>query len=276
MSLSVGFLDGPRGPLFRCSHAAQGGSRGRVLYVHPFGEEHNKSRRMAAEQARALAAAGFDVLQPDLFGCGDSVGNFGEADWAGWRDDLSACLAWLDARSSGPLLLWGLRSGALLLSDWLAHATQPVGPPACTVLWQPVIQGDAFLTQFLRLRVAAGMMSGEGDGGKESTRQMRERLEAGEALEVAGYTLSPGLAQGLAQARLAPPASGPVLWLEVANAGATDLPPASRKCVEAWRECGHVVHSAVVPGEPFWNTQEIGYAPELVTTTLRLLDEVCP
>lgn len=276
MPFELGFIEGPRGPLFRFFHPASGRSRGRVLYVHPFGEEHNKSRRMAAEQARALAAAGFEVLQPDLFGCGDSVGDFGEADWAGWRDDLSACLAWLDARSSGPLVLWGLRSGALLLSDWLAHATQPVDPPACTVLWQPVIQGDAFLTQFLRLRVAAGMMSVEGDGGKESTRQMRERLEAGEALEVAGYMLSPGMALGLAQARLAPPPSGAVLWLEVANAEAADLPPASRKRVEEWRQRGHVVHSAVVPGEPFWNTQEIGYAPALVTTTLRLLDEVCP
>lgn len=273
MSFEVGFIDGPRGPLFRCFHPASGRSRGRVLFVPPFGEEHNKSRRMVAEQARAFAAAGFDVLQPDLFGCGDSAGEFGEADWAGWRDDLSACLAWLDDSSSGPLVLWGLRAGALLLSDWLVHASMAsnaIAPPVCTVLWQPVSHGDTYLNQFLRLRVAAGMMGGN----KESTRQLRERLAAGEPLEVAGYTLSPGVAQGLAQARLVPPPSGAVLWLEVANAESAELPPASRKRVDEWCGAGLIVRSAVVSGEPFWSTQEIGYAPELITTTLCLLDEV--
>jgi len=35
----------------------------------------NKSRRMAALQARVFAAMGFGVLQIDLFGCGDSRAN---------------------------------------------------------------------------------------------------------------------------------------------------------------------------------------------------------
>lgn len=273
MRLETGFLDGLRGPLFYCFYPAQGTARGRVLYVHPFGEEHNKSRRMAAEQARALAAAGFDVLQADLFGCGDSAGDFGETDWSGWHADLTTSLAWLDARSQAPLVLWGLRSGALLLADWLAkvdRAAVSSAMPVCTVLWQPVAQGDTFLMQFLRLRVAAGMLGSE----KESTKQLRARLEAGEALEVAGYTLSPALAQGLATARLVPPPSGKLVWLEVANGEQPELPPASRMRIEEWRAQGIEVHSAVVPGDPFWNTQEIGRAPELITHTLRLLDEV--
>ena len=36
--------------------------RGAVVYVHPFAEELNKSRRMAALQARAMAAAGYAVV----------------------------------------------------------------------------------------------------------------------------------------------------------------------------------------------------------------------
>ncbi len=39
-----------------------------VVHVHAFAEEMNKSRRMAAMQSRALAAAGFAVLQIDLLG----------------------------------------------------------------------------------------------------------------------------------------------------------------------------------------------------------------
>jgi alpha/beta superfamily hydrolase len=41
-------------------------------------EELNKSRHVAAAQARAFAAAGYSVLQIDLYGCGDSSGDFGE------------------------------------------------------------------------------------------------------------------------------------------------------------------------------------------------------
>ena len=51
-------------------------ARGAVLHLHAFAEEMNKSRRMVALQARALAEAGFAVLQIDLHGCGDSGGDF--------------------------------------------------------------------------------------------------------------------------------------------------------------------------------------------------------
>src|SRR5262245_3855900 len=62
--------------------------RGTVLHVHPFAEEMNKSRRMAALHARALAGAGFEVLQVDLAGCGDSSGEFGDATWDDWVADV--------------------------------------------------------------------------------------------------------------------------------------------------------------------------------------------
>ena len=49
------------------------------MYAHPFCEEMNKARRMAALQSRRLAALGYSVLQIDLFGCGDSSGDFADA-----------------------------------------------------------------------------------------------------------------------------------------------------------------------------------------------------
>src|SRR5690242_13967142 len=45
------------------------------VYVPPFAEEMNLARRMAALQARALAAVGIGVLLLDLFGTGDSDGD---------------------------------------------------------------------------------------------------------------------------------------------------------------------------------------------------------
>jgi pimeloyl-ACP methyl ester carboxylesterase len=79
--------------------------------VHPFAEEMNKSRRMAALQSRALAAQGYAVLQIDLFGCGDSGGDFAtrrgrNGATTSRRDAMAA------ARVSGAITLWGLRLGA--------------------------------------------------------------------------------------------------------------------------------------------------------------------
>src|SRR5436190_21776504 len=89
-------------------------SAGAMLYLHPFAEEMNKSRRMAAMQARALAAAGWTVLQLDLFGCGDSEGEFGSASWTQWLDDAAAAIEWLDADTGSTPALWGVRTGCLL------------------------------------------------------------------------------------------------------------------------------------------------------------------
>src|SRR6218665_1924947 len=97
-------------------HPAQGPLRAQILYIHPFAEELNRSRRMASLQARRLAQAGYEVLQIDLHGCGDSPGEFGEASWDGWLDDIAAAAAWLRARhpTPPPLWLWGLRLGCVL------------------------------------------------------------------------------------------------------------------------------------------------------------------
>src|SRR5688500_8337577 len=115
----------------------------------------NKARRMAALQARRLAAEGFAVLQIDLLGCGDSSGDFCEARWELWRRDVQAALAWMRQRFQVPLALWGLRLGAVLACD-VAQREETVDR---LLLWQPVTNGSQFLTQFLRLRLASEMLA---------------------------------------------------------------------------------------------------------------------
>jgi exosortase A-associated hydrolase 2 len=263
----AGFMDGARGPLFHVLHApAVEPARGAVLYAHPFAEEMNKSRRMAALQARLFAAHGFAVLMPDHFGCGDSAGDFGEANWDVWVEDLAAAAHWLRSRYPAPLILWGLRTGCLLISEVL---TRGIAPERC-LFWQPVTSGELYLNQFLRLRMASEMMA----GGKESVKGLRESLASGEALEVAGYTLSPALAQPLAGARLIPSAC-PVDWFEVVMDQNAALSPAGRRVVDAWQADGVRVSVTTVPGEPFWNTQEIREVPGLLDASLeRLLGAV--
>ena len=268
MTLNVGFIESARGRLFQAVYTPDSGIHvGSVLYVHPFAEEHNKSRRMAARQARQLASAGYVVAMLDLYGCGDSEGDFEDAGWADWLDDLRAGVYWLIKNHPGPLVLWGLRTGCLLIGEYLARGEEIGQQPAANVFWQPVISGDQYLKQFLRLRVAAGMLSGS----RESTAELRERLLAGDALEVAGYEISPRLAGGLVAARLSPPPTGKVHWLEVVSSESGTLGPASRQLIDDWLERGIDVSPGVCHGEAFWGTQEIREVPDLLLETSKRL-----
>ena len=70
--LEAFFLPAAPGERFCLAHAPAREPRGAIVYVHPFAEEMHKSRRMAALQARLLAARGWLVLQPKRSTCSTS------------------------------------------------------------------------------------------------------------------------------------------------------------------------------------------------------------
>ncbi len=265
------FLDGGADARFCVFHSPppESACRGAIVYLHPFAEEMNKSRRMAALGAAALAADGYAVLQIDLHGCGDSAGDFGDATWESWLDDVARARRWLQ-RELGERLteapaLWGLRLGALLALDAARRAPEP---PSFLLLWQPVTSGTVLLTQFLRLAVA-GQMLAAGSADKGGTAALRERLAAGEALEIAGYHLNAALARALdaQDAAKASPPPCPVHWLEVVTEADRPMPPAAARIVQRWQEAGIAVDTQTVAGPQFWATQEIAECPALVERT---------
>lgn len=240
--------------------------KGALLYLHPFAEEMNKARRMAALQARMLAKNGYAVLQIDLHGCGDSSGDFGDATWEGWLQDAIAAQRWLRDRCQAPLWLWGLRTGGLLA----AQAAARLDTPANLLFWQPVASGKQFLQQFLRLKVAGEMLGGDGKG---VMKRLKQRLADGQAVEIAGYSLSAGLARGLEGAELLPPPQpARLVWLELSSRPDATLAPVSLKRIEQWQVAGYSVASAVVQGPTFWQTTEIEEAPDLLDATLAALE----
>lgn len=266
------FLDAPHSADQRYAllHRPVGPLRGRVLYLPPFAEEMNKSRRMAALQARAMAEAGYAVLQLDLQGCGDSDGDFADASWQGWIQDCLLGLKYLNAQvgAEAPLTLWGLRAGCLL-APALAEA---LSEPCHFLLWQPSTQGKLVLQQFIRLKTAAAMMDGQQKGMAE---QVRQALAQGECVEIAGYRLPPALAQGLEAASLKPPqrkgdGEARLAWIEISRT-APELSPASQTMSQQWANAGYRLQSAVVAGPAFWQTTEIEDAPDLLPTTLELM-----
>jgi exosortase A-associated hydrolase 2 len=255
----------PGGGRFCLFHPAAGpsGGSGAAVYVHPFAEEMNKSRRMAALQARAFADAGISVLQIDLLGCGDSAGDFGDASWSLWVDDVVAAVRWVHERTGLLPFLWGLRSGCLVARAALAELPEI----AELVLWQPVISGRQHLQQFLRLRMA-GDLVGRGGAERTGTTELRAQLESGATLDIAGYRLSPGVALGLDAADLAPRATRTrVAWLEVSGSDPPAISPAGEMRITAWRAAGSEVAATAVAGLPFWQTQEIAECEALIDAT---------
>jgi exosortase A-associated hydrolase 2 len=119
-----------------------------VVYVHPFAEELNKSRRMAALQARAMAAAGYAVLQIDLLGCGDSSGDLVDATWEAWLATCNSPAAGCSSEDCGAAVVVG--SAHRLPAG--QRGGQSHAGPVNLLFWQPVVSGKQFLQQFLRLR----------------------------------------------------------------------------------------------------------------------------
>lgn len=254
------FLPGSRGDLF-CLHLspATQPAKGNILYLHPFAEEMHKSRRMAALQAREFARSGYRVLQADLTGCGDSAGDFGDATWETWRDDGRRAHAWLASNFPGPVLLWGLRTGATLAAELATELPDIVR----LLLWQPVASGEQFLNQYLRIKLASEML-GEGQA-QTSTKNLLAQLDDGQPVEVGGNMLAPAMARGLQSLKLAeirPPC--PVHWIEAGSESRDGVSPASQRVIDEWQKAGVNVRAHTVKSDPFWSTQEITECPELI------------
>lgn len=264
------FLDGSAGKLFCVYFEPQGECRGAVLLCPPFAEEMNKSRRMMSLTAAALAARGYGVLLLDLFGTGDSEGDFGDADWPTWQDDVQHGARWLLEHLAAPLAVIGIRLGALLALEVARSCADSVQK---LVLWQPVVAGKTFMTQFLRLKMASELA---GSAAGTSTRELREKSADGETLEIAGYQLSSSLLAAVDDCDLrkqVPPEGVEVAWLEVVGDEARPPTPVSRSVVSEWQSAGVAVELATVTGEPFWSTPEIALAPDLIS---RSVDHVDP
>jgi exosortase A-associated hydrolase 2 len=263
------FLSTPTGQRFCLFHPARAAPKGSVLYLHPFAEELNTTRRVVAQQARALAQAGFAVLQIDLMGCGDSEGELVDATWEAWLQDAQHAHNWLTDHAQGPHWLWSMRGGSLLATALAARLPQLPH----LLLWQPVITGQQMLQQFLRLH-AAGQWLAEGNKGDSPAKT----LAAGRPVDIAGYTLTPALAAGLGAARMvsvaahAPEGPGRLVWLETTTQPEPALGPASLTHLESWRAAGWTVDAQPVTAPAFWQTVGTEEAPALIAATLQALD----
>ncbi len=267
------FLQGSRGRLFALHFPPQqdNGARRHVLFVPPFAEEMNKARRMVALQSRELSQRGIGVLVLDLFGTGDSEGDFADARWETWQDDLSRALRWLRERRGEEIVLLGLRLGALLAMELVAKRREDVSG---VVLWQPISDGKRAMAQFLRLRTAESMMDSAKE--KESIEKLRNAIANGEPVEVAGYTIAPALFEAIERVDLrllATPGFPSIHWFELSADPTPGLSVSSTQIIASWQRRGIGVCARAVWGKPFWAGNATTVVPDLLSVTTNTILE---
>ncbi|MHB9024494.1 MAG: alpha/beta hydrolase family protein [Armatimonadota bacterium] len=154
--------------------------RAAVLLAPPLFEEGRSAHRAVITGARALARAGAAVLHAEVSATGNNPGSLTQATIGKWLDDLRHAAAYLVSRADAPLSVVGCRLGALLAARAIAEGLAA----GRFVLWQPVTDGRAFLSQIRTRRAIQDKMTGE------------TPPETG-PYEVEGQELSPELYAGL-------------------------------------------------------------------------------
>jgi exosortase A-associated hydrolase 2 len=264
------FIPGARGQLFAALRhpGPERTCTGAFVCVMPLAEEMNRCRRLVALQSRVLASAGIAVLCVDPYGCGDSEGEFADADWQTWIDDLRVARDWLGARTGLAVDVWAIRHGALLAADAFRAAL-----PQRILLWQPVVSGSAALREMLRVSVASGMLSG-GDRPR-GVDALREALFAGETIDVGGYPITPDLARALDAASLDPWPFGDsrVAWIEVSGSAPEPNGQRGPSTAERFRVPGAQIHERVLSGRRFWSAPDVFEFDQLIGETVQAVGE---
>lgn len=266
-SIRAEFLEHPRRKIFHLLfEPGAGAAHTSVLFLHAFCDEMNMSRHIVASCARRLAESGCNVMVLDLTGCGDGAGEFKDADWSTWAEDAGFALDWLAAEFGLPVSVWGLRLGGLLAAQ-LAHNRTDVNS---LLLWQPVLNGEQQIDQFLRLETAATAFR---QGARFDRSSLWDVLRGGGSLEIAGYELPSQLAMEMSTVRLgdlSPQTS--VHWLEI-NPMANPSAPA-QNVISRWQDQGVQVSFEQVPIEPFWRSIDAVVEPVLEERTLRVMSNL--
>jgi hypothetical protein len=136
---------GESGALFGVLHAADPAARAgcAVLLCNPFGQEAVRSQRVFRVLADRFARTGCATLRFDYFGTGDSDGDDGDASLDTWCTDVLRADAALRERTGATRTCWlGLRLGATLAALASARA---IAPPERLILWDPIVDGRAWL-----------------------------------------------------------------------------------------------------------------------------------
>ena len=237
---SAGYIEVAGDQVYTVLHAASKPVAA-VLLCGPIGAERERAYRTLVDLARAIAGAGFVAMRFDYRGIGESTGRFGDLALTDWRADIAACAAHLAAQAPGlPLALWGVRAGALLISesfqDGLGDAAMFCAPTS----------GREMLHDVLRRKLVADALT-ERSGRRASREELVQSLERGATVNVDGYPWSGRLwADAARHAMVLPPAGETRPWRVVEYRRVARSAPVAELAAQTDE------HREIEAGERFW------------------------
>lgn len=270
-SIQPQFIDGIKGRLY-CNYFESISNKNphhAILILPPFAEEMNKSRRMLANIARMSAEQGYNAFCFDLFGTGDSQGDFGDSTWEIWLNDVSTILRCLKEKNIDTITVISLRSGSLFIESILQNSLLTL---TNIILWQPVISGSLFMNQFIRLKLAADMIGDSAN--RTSAKIIKQQFKNGDSVEIAGYMINAALFNPMEKQNLSSikQAGCPdIHWFEVAPSLEQTFSPASMRVIDGLKDAEINIHMTPVQGAQFWTTSEIAEVSTLLNKTLDIL-----
>jgi len=238
------------------------------VFCHPFGEEKLWAHRVYVSFARELASRGFFVLRFDHTGYGDSEGDFSQSTLAVQLQDIDRAVMLVKeySPSVSEVGFLGLRLGATLA----LMAADRLGKNGPLILWDPVVDGERFIQEFLRSNLTTQLaVYGEVRVNRD---QLVEKLRNGEIVNVDGYDLSYPVYEQIAGIQLLDSdlsAGRPGLIVQI---GRTDRPK------KEFQEISQLLGADLrcVVEEPFWREIKrfYGKAPNLFDATLEWLENL--
>ncbi|SER12357.1 exosortase A system-associated hydrolase 2 [Nitrosomonas sp. Nm51] len=269
--IEVDFIQGGAGKLFALHYAPESitDETECIVAAASFAEEMNRCRYMCTLFAQQVSQFNYGFLSVDTYGTGDSEGEFKDSNWEQGCQDLLAAITYAGTLGYQKISILGVRLGAL-------QAVQIAGAIKCLqrlIFWQPVINGQAALTQFLRIRIAASMQRGEQ---QETVQDLENQINNGQHISVSGYDVGPDLFKGIKAAKFNSFVNSlvvPVGWFTVITSADRKTPRGDMMMIEKWRERGARIDHQEVIGPPFWLAHERTLVPELVEATVRYVTQ---
>jgi alpha-beta hydrolase superfamily lysophospholipase len=208
-------------------------AKGVVVLCGPLGRECANALPAMQALSDRLARSGLAALRFDYAGTGDSAGSLDEPGrLSDWLSSIDEAMAVARGSSSGPLVVIGMRMGALLATEAVTRGTPVDG----LILWDPCLSGREFL-RIERTLLATGYGAPQrGDGSVTGpaftyAAETVEELSALELTPTGATTARRALVLARSEGRSLPTArrafSAPhVDWMEVdGQPDLLDVPP---------------------------------------------------
>jgi pimeloyl-ACP methyl ester carboxylesterase len=149
--IQCGAAEHPILALYDPPGSGSGGSA--VLLCHPWASEYIPVYGIMRFLARRLSQAGHHVMRFDYYGCGDSGGEFIDADVDCWTRDAAIAVDELLALSGmRTVTVLGARGGAMIASRLAAERSEIDR----VVLWDPIVDPEAYLTELAQKSQGSG------------------------------------------------------------------------------------------------------------------------